>query len=127
MNRLATLLVALPLFFVVPAHAQQEDAYDYWGHNREMIQRGVHAILMCNGLFTSNRTIEQVFDQELKYVRNAAGVATEGEYEVDWDKKAVAIGTAGPVPTMRAAFREGIGCVSMAPDQTFEGQPGLRA
>lgn len=120
MNRSATLLVALPLLLATPLQAQQEEAYDYWGHNREMIQRGGHAILMCNGLFTSNRTIEQVFDQELKYVRNEAGVATEGEYEVDWDKKAVAIGTAGSVPVMRAAFREGIGCVSMAPDQDFD-------
>jgi CubicO group peptidase (beta-lactamase class C family) len=126
MKRLMIVAAALPLVLgtplvpVTPLGAQQEEAFDYWGHNREMIQRGVHAILMCNGLFTSDRTVEQVFDQELKYVRNDAGVATEGEYEVDWDKKAVAIGASGSVPVMRAAFREGIGCVSMAPDQDFD-------
>jgi CubicO group peptidase (beta-lactamase class C family) len=31
----------------------------------------------------------------------------------------VAIGAAGGTPIMRAAFRQGIGCVIMAPDQTF--------
>ncbi len=108
------LSVLLPL-----AVSAQEESYDYWSHNREMIQRGVHAILMCNGLFTSERSVEQVFDQELKYTRYGEGAAREGEYEVDWDRKAVAIGLPGEVPSMRAAFREGIGCVSMAPDQTF--------
>ncbi len=120
MRRFGLMFFALLLLVATPLEAQRNAGYDYWSHNREMIQRGVHAILMCNGLFTSDRTTEQVFAQELKYVRNAAGVATEGEFEVDWDKKAVAIGTDGAVPTMRAAFREGIGCVSMAPDQTFD-------
>ena len=32
----------------------------------------------------------------------------------------MAIGAEGYVPTMRAAFREGIGCVILAPDQTFD-------
>jgi CubicO group peptidase (beta-lactamase class C family) len=84
-----------------------------------LIQRGVHAVLMCNGLFTSNRSLEQVLDQELAYARNEAGRAKKGEFEVDWEKKAVAIGLPGPLPSVRAAFREGIGCVSMAPDQTW--------
>jgi CubicO group peptidase (beta-lactamase class C family) len=39
---------------------------------------------------------------------------------VDWDRKAVAIGEAGYVPTMRAVFREGLGCVILAPDQRFD-------
>ncbi len=132
MNRLVSVVVALllcvaapVLCLAAPAGAQQEETYDYWGHNREMIQRGGHAILMCNGLFTSNRTLEQVFDQELKYVRNAVGIAEEGAYEVDWENQAVAIGQPGSVPIMRAAFRQGVGCVSMAPDQTFDDIAGL--
>jgi CubicO group peptidase (beta-lactamase class C family) len=32
----------------------------------------------------------------------------------------VAIGAPGYIPTMRAAFREGLGCVILAPDQGFE-------
>jgi CubicO group peptidase (beta-lactamase class C family) len=120
MNRLTGLWL-LPLVFLTGAlQAEQTESYDYWEHNREMIQRGVHAVLMCNGLFTSDRTLEQVLAQELKYVRHAKGAAQEGEYQVDWERKAVAIGRAGAVPTMRAAFRPGVGCVSMAPDQTLD-------
>lgn len=85
-----------------------------------MIQHGVQAVLMCNGLFTSNRTIEQVFEQELAYVRQPVGTARGGDYVVDRERKAVAIGAPGGTPTMRAAFRDGIGCVILAPDQTFE-------
>ena len=118
MKRSIALGLALATLLPVSLEAQEE-TYDYWSHNREMIQRGVHAILMCNGLFTSGRTLEQVFDQELKYSRYSEGLAREGEFEVDWERQAVAIGLPGEVPTMRAAFREGIGCVSMAPDQTF--------
>jgi CubicO group peptidase (beta-lactamase class C family) len=85
-----------------------------------MVQHGVQAILMCNGLFTSNRTIEQVFEQELAYLRQPVGTPRGGDYIVDWDRKAVAIGAPGGIPAMRAAFRNGLGCVIMAPDQTFE-------
>ena len=45
------------------AMAQQERSYDYWQHQREMIRRGQQAVFMCNGLFTSKRTIEQVYDR----------------------------------------------------------------
>jgi CubicO group peptidase (beta-lactamase class C family) len=115
------ILSAFALAFLAPAstHAQQQEQFDYWAPQKEMIQRGVQAILQCNGLFTSNRTLEQVFDQELAYVRQPIGTASGGDYEVDWDRRAVAIGAPGAAPTMRAAFREGIGCVIMAPDQTF--------
>ena len=102
------------------AAAQQERGYDYFAPQREMIQRGVQAILQCNGLFTSDRTPEQVFEQELAYLRNPVGTAVGGDYVVDWERKAVAIGAPGAIPVMRAAFREGIGCVIMSPDQTFD-------
>ena len=46
--------------------SEQAESFDYWGPQREMIRRGQQAIFMCNGLFTSNRTLEQVFAQELK-------------------------------------------------------------
>src|SRR5690606_8716410 len=92
------------------------------------IQRGQQAIMMCNGLFTSNRTIEQVFAQELAYLREPVGTAAGGDYEIDRQRRAVAIGKPESGPVMRAAFREGIGCVIMAPDQTFDAMgslPGL--
>ncbi len=100
-------------------YSQQQETYDYNKPSRDMIQNGVQSILMCNGLFTSKRTIEQVFDQELAYLRQPIGTPSGGDYKVDWERKTVAIGVPGGTPTMRAAFRMGIGCVILAPDQTF--------
>jgi CubicO group peptidase (beta-lactamase class C family) len=113
-------VLALALAIPLTAGAQQGESYDYWRFNRDVVQHGVQAVLTCNGLFTSNRTLEQVFDQELAYVRQPVGTARGGDYEVDWERRAVAIGAPGGTPVMRAAFREGLGCVVMAPDQTFE-------
>lgn len=107
------------------AHAQQGENFDYFSANRQMIRNGVQAVLMCNGLFTSKRTLEQVFAQELAYLTptrftGPVGSASGGEYEVDYERQAVAIGGPTTGTTIRAAFREGIGCVVMAPDQTFD-------
>jgi CubicO group peptidase (beta-lactamase class C family) len=120
MKRLAALVLTLAPLFPAPSSAQREAAFDYWQFNREIIQRGQQAIFMCNGLFTSNRTLDQVFDQEVRYLRNPIGTAAGGEYVVDEERRAVAVGAPGYVPTMRAAFREGLGCVIMSPDQDFD-------
>lgn len=112
------LLVALFLFLTV-GNAQQTESFDYWKENRKMISHGVQAILTCNGLFTSERSLEQVYNQELKYLKNPVGTVDGGDYEIDWKQRAVAIGEESEGLVMRAAFRAGIGCVSMAPDQTF--------
>ena len=119
MKHVSLLLIGLALLLPVAATAQQEEAYDYWRPQRDMIAHGQQAIFMCNGLFTGERTLEQVFDQELKYLRQPVGTARGGDYEVDWDRQAVAVGAAGGTPVMRAAYREGIGCVILAPDQTW--------
>jgi CubicO group peptidase (beta-lactamase class C family) len=115
---LPTLLLLLGSASVVGA--QQEESYDFWRPQRDMIRHGQQAILMCNGLFTGERTLEQVFDQELKFLPQPVGTARGGDYEVDWERRAVAIGASGGTPIMRAAYRDGIGCVILAPDQTFE-------
>ena len=120
MKQIIVLFFALALVLPAPASSQQEEAYDYWRFNRDMIQHGQQAIFMCNGLFTSHRTLEQVFAQELAYLRHPVGTPDRGDYVVDWERKTVAIGAPGGTPTMRAAFRKGLGCVIMAPDQTFE-------
>ena len=120
MKRLTFAAIALALLAPAATAAQQERSYDYFAPQREMIQRGVQAILQCNGLFTGDRTLEQVFEQELAYLREPVGTAEGGDYVVDWERKAVAIGEPGAIPTMRAAFREGIGCVILSPDQTFD-------
>ncbi len=118
-------LALLTLLVVTPLKAQQEESYDYFSANRTMIRNGVQAVLMCNGLFTGHRTLEQVFSQELRYLTSPrfdgpVGTVDGGEYAIDRDRKAVAVGgpTAGTI--IRAAFRQGIGCVVMAPDQTFD-------
>ena len=110
----ATLATALS------TQAQQQDIYDYWQPQREMISRGQQAVFMCNGLFTSKRTLEQVFADELAFLPNPLGTPKGGDYNVDWQLKAVEVGAEGAVPTMRAVFREGIGCIVLSPDQTLE-------
>lgn len=124
MRRLTHLVAALAL--AAPAlHAQQEESFDYWRPQRDMIRYGQQAIFMCNGLFTSDRSLERVFDQELAYLPQPVGTPRGGDYEIDRERRAVAIGAPGGTPVMRAVFREGIGCVIMAPDQTFEDIAGL--
>jgi CubicO group peptidase (beta-lactamase class C family) len=129
-------LIVLSAVAVPPVAAQrpgaaqeetgQQERYDYWKFNRELIRRGQQAVLMCNGLFTGNRTLEQVFAQELAFFSGAAiGTPQGGDYVVDRERRAVAVGAEGYVPVMRAAFREGIGCVVLAPDQTFDDIDGL--
>ncbi len=115
-NLILSLLICLQVTALL---SQQEESYDYFKSNREMISSGVQAILTCNGLFTSERSIEQVYDKELKYLSQTIGTAKGGDYKIHYDQKAVEIGVAGGTPVMRAAFREGIGCVMLAPDQTL--------
>ena len=121
------LIPVLAFIVLLPATArlQQKESYDYWRVQRDMIQRGQQAIMMCNGLFTSNRTLDQVFGQELAYVREPVGTAAGGDYEVDRDRQTVAVGTPGVVPVMRAVFRRGLGCIILAPDQTFNAVDSL--
>jgi len=112
----------LPIFLLISfaSQAQQTDDFDYFTANRTLIRNGVQAVLMCNGLFTSGRTLEQVFTQELAYLSNPVGTAEGGEYLVNRELKAVAVGGAATGTVIRAAFREGIGCVVLAPDQDFD-------
>ena len=117
MNRLAVLLALLG---TCASQAQQTDDFDYFEANRTTIRNGVQAILMCNGLFTSGRTLEQVFAQELAYLPEPVGTVDGGEYLIDRTLKAVAIGGGESGPVIRAAFRDGIGCVVMAPNQDFD-------
>ena len=95
MKGIITLLCALPLCWPVASSAQQEETYDYWQFNRNMIRYGQQAIFMCNGLFTSNRTLEQVFEQELAFLLQPVGTPSGGDYVVDWERRAVAIGRRG--------------------------------
>ncbi len=119
----AAAFIAAPA--AAPVAAQQPDqaeSWDTWAPRREMVRRGQQAILTCNGLFTSHRTLEQVYERELAFFVDPGpiGAPAGGDYEIDWNRRAVAIGDPATGPVMRAAFRDGIGCVIMAPDQTFD-------
>lgn len=88
---------------------------------REAIRRGVQAVLACNGLFTSERTLEQVRRQELAYLRGRPfpeGVPP-APLRVLEERRAVEVGTEDDGPVLRAVFREGIGCVVLAPGQSL--------
>ncbi|MEE4279551.1 MAG: serine hydrolase [Halieaceae bacterium] len=106
------------LFFALlsPSIAAQ-DGYDYFADNRRLIDKGVQAVLSCNGLFTSSRSLEQVFEQELAYLGDRVlGSAEGGPYTVHAKEQAVSVGGGEHGETITAAFREGIGCVVMPPD-----------
>ncbi len=119
MKRIILSLAALSLLLPVSAVAQQEETYDYWRFQRDMVRYGQQAIFMCNGLFTGERTLEQVFAQELAFLPEPVGTPAGGDYEVDWEREAVSIGASHGTPIMRAAYRKGIGCVILPPDQTY--------
>jgi CubicO group peptidase (beta-lactamase class C family) len=95
-----------------------QNTFDYHGATREIVWRGTQALKLCNGLFVSNRTTDQIYAQEFAGMGDPLAAA---RVEIDSKRKTVAvgIGAGDPVPVMRAAYREGIGCVVMAPDQTF--------
>ena len=123
MKRLA---LAVGLLVTTPLPAQQAENWDYFTADRQLIRNGMQAVLMCNGLFTSGRDLRTVFRHELAYLTEdevgggPVGTAEGGEYVVDEGLRAVAVGGPASGPVVRAAFREGTGCVVMAPDQTFD-------
>ncbi|WP_105201677.1 serine hydrolase domain-containing protein [Pseudoalteromonas sp. T1lg10] len=109
-----TFLASFLFLHLHSAHAQ----YDVFEPQREMIHLGVQAVLTCNGLFTSNRTIEQINAQELKYIPGKFGIEPSKSVHIDKDIRGVAISNESGV-TIRAIFRDGIGCVVLRPDQDF--------
>jgi len=100
--------------------AAQSGSFDYFSDQRLTIRNGVQAVLTCNGLFTSHRTIEQVFAQELAYLKDPVGTAAGGAYIVDPGRKAVTVGDGDAGTPVSAVFREGIGCVVLEPGQNLD-------
>jgi len=121
MKPLVTIVTACFLFFCLrQAPAGQQETYDYFGGQRLMIRNGVQAVLTCNGLFTSERDLDRVFEQELAYLPNPVGTASGGNYRVDRNRRGVSVGGGDDGTAISAAFRKGIGCVVMAPDQSLD-------
>jgi len=111
---LCALVLAIPLLL-----AATQSRYSYHSVTGEIVWRGTQALKICNGLFVSGRTLDQIYAQELAGI--GGDPMPQDRVEINQQLKAVAVGIGGsdPVPAMRAAYREGIGCVVMAPDQTF--------
>ena len=104
----------------IGGNAQQTATrYDYNESNRDLVSSGMQALFICNGLFVSNRTMDQLYAAELKF--DLMPLAPPEEIKIDRERKTVAVGQIGinPAPVMRAAHREGLGCVLMGPEQTY--------
>jgi len=114
------ILLAVSCIAATPSYSEQLDNFDYFSANRGMIRNGVQAVLSCNGLFTSQRSLEQVFRQELAYLDKPVGTAKGGNYKVDPKVKMVTVGGGSDGHAVSAAFREGVGCVVLGPKQTAE-------
>jgi CubicO group peptidase (beta-lactamase class C family) len=112
-------IVVLILFAVAGSGQQTATRYDYHESNQALITTGMQALFICNGLFVSNRTLDQLYGAELKM--DLMPLAPPDQIKIDRERKTVAVGENGngPGPAMRAAHREGLGCVLMGPEQTF--------
>ena len=99
-----------------PSWAQ--DSFDYHRPTRQLVERGTQAFMICNGLFTSGRSLDLIYDQELRL--NQMPILPPWEVEIDEDLKAVTVGAGSNdgVPAMRAAYRDGFGCMVLSPSQT---------
>jgi len=122
-----SILIMTLLFTLVAGspnlYAAQQAGYGYHGATGEVTWRGTQALKLCNGLFVSGRTLDQIYAQEMVNPRPEPTVPMPlDRVEIDYQRKAVAIGVGDskdPIPVMRAAYREGIGCVVMGINQTF--------
>lgn len=128
-RRLATLawgMVVVPT--VTTPVAGQRSAYHT--ATAELIARGHQALTVCNGLFVSGRTLEQIYAGELR--ADGIEVLPPAQMSIDRARRVVAVGVGtakASVPVMRAAHREGVGCIAMAPHQTdadIDSLPELR-
>jgi CubicO group peptidase (beta-lactamase class C family) len=117
-SRLWILVVVAMSLCLNPAYASTA-MQQYDQTNQAIVDRGTQALVTCNGLFVSNRTLEQIYDQELKL--DGIPIQPQSMVAVDRKRRTVAVGGAenDPIPTMRAVDREGLGCIIMAPSQTF--------
>lgn len=118
-------ILALTGTLLLTATAAPAD-YAYQAAGRQLVRNGVQAVITCNGLFTSQRSLEQVFAQELAYLGDRRlGDASGGNYRVSSEEQWVEVGGGDDGPAIIAAFRTGIGCVVMAPGMTSADIPTL--
>ncbi|MDG1013320.1 MAG: serine hydrolase [Luminiphilus sp.] len=95
--------------------------FDYFETTRQTVRNGMQSMFICNGLFTSQRSLGQIFEQELAYLGNRRlGDANNGNYRIDYQTQSVEVGGGHDGPAVTAVFRSGIGCLAMAPGMTVE-------
>jgi len=114
--RRVTLAVALALVPVGPASSATE-SLDAFG--QALVDRGLQALTVCNGLFVSNRSLQQIYRGELRAY--LPGALPESRIRIDQGRRLVEVGIGAEdgVPIMRAVFREGLGCIVMSSTQTL--------
>jgi len=114
--------LAIGIIAVIAAAVSGQRAssrYDDLESNVALVESGMQALFLCNGMFVSNRTLDQLYGAEMKYERMP--LAPPEAVQIDRQNRTVVIGRSSTrlAPVMRAAYREGIGCVLMSPEQTF--------
>src|ERR1051326_8345092 len=101
-------VVVLVLSVIAIDGQQTATRYDYLRSNEALINAGMQSLFICNGLFVSNRTMEQLYGAELKM--GAMPLAPPNQILIDRERKTVAIcDGSGAAPVMRTAQREEIG------------------
>jgi len=115
-------LLLLLLLFLPTALAagQQTETFNYWEQDEAIVWRGVKAFMMCNGYFTSNRSPEQIQEQEWAYTRGQPGVYDNDGFGIERLKNLVTVGGRAGAPAMKAAYRDGLGCIILEPGQSDE-------
>ena len=111
MRRFAACILAF--LAAAPAWAQ----YNYHRPTALLVTLGTQTLMICNGRFVSNRPLDLIYEQELKLDRMPVLPAKEVAIDETARTVAVGVGENFPAPVMRAAFREGVGCVVLAPAQ----------
>ena len=83
--------VALILFLSLTetAYAQQAERYDYLKPTDRLVTAGTQALMICSGLFVSERTLDQIYEQELKLDRMP--VLPPRQVMIDEERKAVVV------------------------------------
>jgi hypothetical protein len=119
-------LAGLLALAVLPATAAVTQL-PYLDGPRALIQRGVQAVLLCNGLLTSERPLGAVYAEELAYLKAPLGTPEtvtgpenpSGLVMVDEAERLVRIGQAG-AGSVSARYQPGICCVVLPPDHDAE-------